>query len=562
MLNEDRQPQRCRGWLRCGLRLNLLFAVVVLSPVSPPLSVAAGRWSANPYPQSLPSRSDPQNDAFQQGLIALKENRLEVALEKLTTAERERSADARIRNVRGIVLARLGRTSEAAGEYREAIRLDAQLEDTHRNLGFLEWTEHHLENARTELQRALELAPDDSFARYYLGRVQLDANLYAEAFRELERSGVPWPSDAEFLIQTATGYRDLGRQEEARKIAGRLVDMQLSDAQSVSAAGLFVSLHANDAAIDLLRKLRARQPGSAPWAHFDLALAYLLSGRHDNAASEAHDYLEALRPGSTDTRAGSQGWSLIGIAKARLGQGDSAIDAFRRAAALDPGQEELWLNLTRQLMDLNRYADAISATQVGLAANPKSYALHLRLGAAYLASDRYAEAEQTFHELVRAGDPLPTSYIGLAQVLLRTGRAEDAVSELTAAGEKLGPNFLIAYFQGLALNRAAKPQQAAAAFEESVRLNPNSAEAHLGLGKTELALGRVTDATRELEESRRLNPGNVQAQRLLTQAHRRTGDNTPQKGDSGAEVPLDPQEHLVDDFLLPQWEMPSKSAAQ
>jgi hypothetical protein len=43
------------------------------------------------------------------------------------------------------------------------------------------------------------------------------------------------------------------------------------------------------------------------------------------------------------------------------------------------------------------------------AANPKSYALHLRLGAAYLSSDRYAEAEQTFHELVRAGDPLPTS---------------------------------------------------------------------------------------------------------------------------------------------------------
>ena len=562
MLNEDRQPRRCRGWLRCGLRLNLLFAVVVLLPASLPLSVAAGPCSASPYQQSLPSRSDPQNDAFQQGLIALKENRLEVALEKLTTAERERSADARIRNFRGIVLARLGRTSEAVSEYREAIRLNPQLEDTHRNLGFLEWTQHHLENARAELQLALELAPDDSFARYYLGRVQLDAKLYAEAFRELERSGVPWPGDAEFLIQTATGYRDLGRQEEARKIAGRLVDMPLSDAQSVSAAGLLVSLHANDAAIDLLRQLRARQPGSVPWAQFDLALAYLLSGRHDNAASEAHDYLETLRPGSADTRAGSQGWSLIGIAKARLGQRDSAIDAFRRAAALDPGQEEHWLNLTRQLMDLSRYADAISATQVGLAANPKSYALHLRLGAAYLASDRYAEAEQTFHELVRAGDPLPTSYIGLAQVLLRTGRAEDAVSELTAAGEKLGPNFLIAYFQGLALNRAAKPGQAAAAFEESVRLNPKSAEAHLGLGKTELALGRVTEATRELEESLRLNPGNVQAQRLLTQAHHRTGENTPQNGASAAEVPLDPREHLVDDFLLPQWEMPSESVGQ
>jgi tetratricopeptide (TPR) repeat protein len=549
------------GWYRVCLRPAVVF---LLLPASISFALVARRRPAYPPQQASLSGSDVQEDAFQQGLIALKENRLEVALEKLTAAERQRSADARIRNFRGIVLARLGRNGEAANEYREAIRLDARLEDAHRNLGFLEWTERHLENARAELQRALQLAPDDSFAHYYLGRVQLDAKLYAEAFQELERSGVPWPSDAEFLIQAATGYRELGRKEEARKTADRLVDMPLSNAQSVSAAGLLTSLHRNDAAIDLLQKLRARQPaGSAAWAQFDLALAYLLSGVHDKAASEAHNYLEAFRPAGADTAAVARGWSLIGIAKARMGEGDSAIDAFRRAAALDAGREEHWLNLTRELMDLSRYADAISATQAALAANPKSYALHLRLGATYLSSDRYAEAEQTFRELVRAGDPLPTSYIGLAQVLLRTGRAEDAVMELTAAGEKLGPNFLIAYFRGLALNRAAKPEQAATAFEEAVHLNPNSAEAHFGLGKTELALGRGTDATSELEQSLRLSPGNVQAQRLLTQAHRRTGDNKPQNADAATDTPLGPQEHLVDDdFLLPQWEMPSKSPQQ
>src|SRR5260370_42572017 len=87
------------------------MALVCFTLGGPPLPGAAGGWSANPSPQSLPSQSDPQNDAFQEGIIALKENRLEVALEKLTPAERERSADARIRNFRGIVLARLGRFS-------------------------------------------------------------------------------------------------------------------------------------------------------------------------------------------------------------------------------------------------------------------------------------------------------------------------------------------------------------------------------------------------------------------------------------------------------------------
>ncbi len=159
------------------------------------------------------------------------------------------------------------------------------------------------------------------------------------------------------------------------------------------------------------------------------------------------------------------------------------MGAFRQAAKLDPTREEHWLNLTRELMELNRYADAISAVYEGLESNPKSYALHLRLGAAYLSTDRYSEAEAVFRHLVDAGDPLPTSYVGLAQVLLRTGRAQEAVSELAAAGQKLGPNFLISYFQGLALDRAARPGEAVSVFEDAIRLNPNSAEAHFGLGK-------------------------------------------------------------------------------
>jgi len=536
----------------------LFQIVMVLSlTASMPFFRMAGPLFAEPHGQVSASGSDPLHDAFQQALVALKENKLEAALEQLTEAESESSSDARIRNFRGIVLARLGRNDEAANEYREAIRLDARMEDPHRNLGFLEWTDHHLENARAELQRALELAPDDAFAHYYLGRVQLDAKFYADAFQELERSKVPWPSDAEFLMQAAAGYNTVGQQEEARKIAERLTRMQLSDAQSVRAAGLLVSVHADAATIDLLRKVQAQQSWGSTWARYDLALGYLLTGDYEQAASSAHDYLATLKAGD-NTPSAAHGWSVLGIAKAHLGEGASAVDAFRKAAALDPAQEEHWLNLTRELMELGRSAEAISATQAGLAANPNSYALQLRMGAAYLSTDRYSEAEETFRQLVRAGDPLPTSYIGLAQVLLRTGRAADAVSELGAAGEKLGPNFLISYFRGLALNRAGKPQEAEGAFKEAIRLNPSSAEAHLGLGKTELALGRTKDATSELEQSLRLSPQNVQARRLLSQARRRSGEKADpeQNGGSVAEAPPNPQEHLVDDFLLPQWEMP------
>src|SRR6202521_5178274 len=148
------------------------------------LSSLAGRLLAH-SPGSFAYPRSAQADAFQRGLTALKDNRVEDALEEFTTAEREHPDDPRVRNFRGIVLAHLGQGTEAAAEYRESIRLDPRMEDAYRNLGFLKWTEHPLEPAREALERAVELSPNDSFAHYYLGRVLLEAQHYLPAIQEL-----------------------------------------------------------------------------------------------------------------------------------------------------------------------------------------------------------------------------------------------------------------------------------------------------------------------------------------------------------------------------------------
>lgn len=506
-----------------------------------------------------------ESDSLQQGLKALQDNRLEEALRYFTAAEGGQPADAQIRNFRGIVLVRLGRNREAADEYREAIRLDPKLEDGYKNLGFLEWTEHHLESARAQLQRALELAPDDSFAHYYLGRVQLDAGLYESAFHELDRPGVGWPEDPQFLIEAANGYLALGRQEKAREVIDRLSTMRLSDSDVAVVARFLLSDGDNAIAIDLLRRLSERKNPAGPrWAQLDLALSYLMTGNYEKAAAQSRMLIEAPQFAGAPREEAASAWSVVGIAKARLGQSDAAVDAFRQAAELDSHREEHWLNLTRELMDSNRFAEAIAAAQEAIRSNPESYALHLRLGAAYLSSDRYSESESIFRQLVAAGDPLPTSYVGLAQVLLRTGRAEEAVSELAAAGKKLRPNFLISYFQGLALDRAARPAEAISAFQDAIRLNPGSAEAHLGLGKTELLVGHNNEAIAELQKCLQLSSENVQAQRLMSQAYRRAGDPQAASRYSHETVEKEPapQNDLLGDFILPEWQSPPERAGQ
>jgi tetratricopeptide (TPR) repeat protein len=506
-----------------------------------------------------------QVDAFQRGLKALKENRLEDAFVELGTAEREHPDDARVRNIRGILLVRMGKIAEAAAEYQEAIRLDPLLEDAYRNLGFLRWTERELESARDVLEHAVKLSPDDSFAHYYLGRVELDAQRYEQAFHELELSRQPFPEDPAFLLQATTGYVALGRQENARKLLEQLMKLPLTEAQSLETASLFLSIHENGSAITLIQKLaKDHSPAQAAWAQFDLALAYFLAGNYEKAAEQAHVYAAAVDPVASHSPELAQAWSLIGIASAHMNQGDRSVSALRRAASLASGEEEHWLNLTRELMELNRYADAIAAVQTGLAANPKSYALHLRLGAAYLAAGRYKEAESVFRDLVVAGDPLPMGYIGLAQVYLRTGRAEEAAAELGDAEKKLGPNFLISYFRGLAFDRLGKPAEALPAFQQAVRLDSNSAEAHFNLGKTQFALGHLNEAVAELQQALRLNPGDKQATRLLSQAYRRAGDpiNAAKYAGASTETPVTPANDLLGDFFVPQWLVPPEGARE
>jgi len=504
-----------------------------------------------------------ETNAFQRGLIALQENRIEDALSELTLAQREHPDDALVRNFRGIVLVRLGKNDQGESEYREALRLDPRMEDAYRNLGFLKWTEHRLQPAHEALEHAVELAPGDSFAHYYLGRVELDEQHYSAAVRELATSRMPLPVDPDFSIQMATAYIATGSSKEARKSLEHLATMPLNDRQSIHVASLLVAIKENASAIGMMQRLNKRSSSSEDsWRQFDLALVYLLSGNYEKAISQADSCNQSLSHGDPKHES-ADAWTVVGIASAHLKQQERSVNALHHAATLESGDEEHWLNLTRELMEMNRYADAISAVQEGLAANPNSYALRLRLGAAHLAAGHYAEAESVFRELVAAGDPLPTGYIGLAQVLLRTGRAEEAASEL-AASQKLGPSFLISYFRGLALDRAGKPLEAMMAFHEAAQLNSSNAEVHLSMGKTELGLGRVSDAIAELQEALRLNPGDEQAKRLLSKAYNRAGDakSAAHFAEASATSPMDFEGDLLGDFFVPKWQMPIESTRQ
>jgi tetratricopeptide (TPR) repeat protein len=369
------------------------------------------------------------------------------------------------------------------------------------------------------------------------------------------------PTDSDFLKEATIGYIAMGREADARKMLIELRKAPLDERQSLETASLLLQVHENESAIRIFQEWRDKQSWRATLEQYDLARAYLAGGKYDKVVHETDVYTTAARIGETKPPQdlSAKVLSVRGIVYAQLNQRDLCVDAFSQAARLDSKEEEYWLNLTRELMEFGRYPEAIGAVQDGLAANPKSYALHLRMGAAYLAGGQLPEAERVFRELVNAGDPLPTGYVGLAQVLLRTGRPDEAASVLAAAEKTIGPQFLLSYFHGLALDHAGKSFEALGAFQNATKLNPKSAEAHLDLGKTELTLGHLQEAIAELQEALRLDPENAPAKRILSQAYRRAGDqqNAVKFAEASAGSPVLPAEgNLLGDLFVPGWVFP------
>jgi tetratricopeptide (TPR) repeat protein len=492
-------------------------------------------------------------DALQKGLVLLQQNRPTEALEQLTLAEKQDPRSPRIRNFRGIALTQVGRYEEAAAEYHEAIRLDPRLADAYRNLGYVEWSRHHLKEAEQALRSSLQLTPIDPRAQYYLGRVMLDQQNYAGGLDALEKAQALWPHDVGFLLQVVRAYLEVGRGRNARQVLARTRGLPLTETQQVQCGALWVAAHDKATGLDVFESL-ARKHTHEQWAVVDLALAQLSADRPGEALATARSVPEPRRSSSL--------WTIIGIASARTGDHGRAVDAFRMAATLAPFQEERWMDLTRELMGRGQYVDAVAVAREAVGHLPHSYALRLRLGAAHMKAGQYKEAEGIFRDLVAQGDPQTTSAVGLAQTLLREARPEEALRALVDAERRLGRTFLLSYFQGIALDRAGKPEEAIARFQDAVQLNPSSADAYRWLGKAELRAGRVEQAIADLKQALRLDPSSQPARRLLTQAYAikkpPVEETLLATGVEPEEMPQSMGEEAAD-FLVPAWELPPRA---
>lgn len=181
------------------------------------------------------------------------------------------------------------------------------------------------------------------------------------------------------------------------------------------------------AAVVLLEEQLRLSPGDAVAAC--LLAGALLTRDPARAAGFATQVAQAGSPGPEQAEA----LSVLGQALSVLGRPGEAVDAFSRAAALQPGSAALLCNLAVALLRAGQPAAALAAAERARALPPVLPEAHAAAGHAWNALQNHAQALECFRAALAQRPDHGDALLGVARACRGLGQASGAVVALLRA---------------------------------------------------------------------------------------------------------------------------------
>ena len=368
-------------------------------------------------------------------------------------------------------LSKKNQYAEAVEVWNKALELDPDETKARYNLGVALAATGKTDEAIAQLRRVLETNPGDDGARGNLGVLLAKSGRLDEAIPILEKALEQNPADAQAHGNLGSLLAEKGRMEEAIAHFRSALesDPESADAHNNLAVALARTGHPADA-IPHFEKALLADPNSVA-LHYAEGLALVAAGRPDDAIGHFERVL-ALDPNHAKAH-GSLGAALA--AKGRL---DQAIPHYEKSLAVEPNYPEVENNLGIALARQGQLRDAIPHFEKALAGPGESLETHVNLGLALAQVGRMPESIPHFEKALAANPEAAQLHDYLGRVLLATGRASDAIPHLERV-VRATPESPTAHFNlGNALyDGAGKPQAALAEWREALRLAPNHAPA-------------------------------------------------------------------------------------
>lgn len=188
----------------------------------------------------------------------------------------------------------------------------------------------------------------------------------------------------------------------------------------------------------------------------------------------------------------------LGMAYQNSGNPQQAIPEYRKALELNPQMTFVNVNLGTCLMNMNQLDQAVPYFNQYLQTNPNAPdAAQVR---SYIQQAGSRKGQQNLRGLVEQG-----------QALLNQKRYNEAQAAFQQA-ISVDPNFAPAHFYlGYAFGNAGQSQRAIAEFQNALQIDPSIKEAVLNIGSNYQSLGDCANAITWYERYLRENPGSSKA---------------------------------------------------
>jgi tetratricopeptide (TPR) repeat protein len=185
-------------------------------------------------------------------------------------------------------------------------------------------------------------------------------------------------------------------------------------------------------------------------------------------------------------------WFTLGKARAKLGQGNAADEAFEKCFALSP--ERRLMALAAEHQKEQRFEAAEPLYRRVLRQNPRNVDAMRLLAAISLKAGREAEAESLLRKAISLAPDFLAALLDLGRLRKDQDRYAEALECFDRAIALDDANAQAHYLRASTLSPAAFTHEAIAAYERCLQLHPGHLGALIGLGHVLKAVGRYDEA--------------------------------------------------------------------
>lgn len=397
----------------------------------------------------------------------------------------------------------------------------------------IEWT---LELERTALPRELFYVTADRKQAQTLAKTEADPARKAQLLFDAHEFNAALAAFQNLKADEGTGRTllELGRLEEAEATLQRsntaaarvtLAWLELERARPVEAQRWAEQVPGDPGARLVLGIAQLRQGGQLDAAEQNLRAALedptykpqglawlsLLEAARENTAQSLTAGAEAVRLAPNSALAhGNYALALFYAGDSRL-----ATREARAAAQLDPDSVAARVALGQSLLARGDVAAASREAAQAVALDPQLPAARYLLGVAEASQRDYSHGRRELETALKLAPDYLAAATALARLENASGNESRAIEVITAFQERQGTSPATLSALGLTLFEQGKYKQAIQSLEESVKLNPSSAQAQLDLAKAYLFSNRLRDSLETGQKAVELAPGVAQYHAVL-----------------------------------------------